>query len=323
MDDTDRKLLYLMWENPRMSLKEISKRLGVSRQTAHRRLQAFEKIGVLKNLKATIAGDYIDEFVVAIWGRSNSTSVDSCLERLGKSRFTWRVEVLGGGSLFVMAGLVDMTDLDRYVRFVSGVAEMPEPTIGIMCYDDGINPFDVEKKQSYRELSPLDLRIIAALQDDARRPVAEIASEIEVSTNTVRRHLDDMISDGSMVYNQPWDLTSGEDMFTLLYVKLRSGADKVKAAKRLLSKDPAHFFFLRSFSNIPGFLVGIIWSNSLREIRKILREIAEDEDVLTVTPNLIYHERMYWDADSRAPGVMSHSPKKAEKKEARSRLKPR
>jgi len=321
MDDTDRKLVFLMWEDPRMSLREISRRLGISRQTVHRRLQAFEKIGVFKNLKACIAGDYVDEFVVAIWGRSDSTSVDSCLERLGRSRFTWRVEVLGGNSLFVMACLIDMTDLDGYVRFVRDAAEMPEPTVGIMCYEDGISPFDVEKKQSYKELSPLDLTIIAALQDDARRPVAEIASEIGVSTKTVRRHLDDMISDGSMVYNQPWDLTSGEDMFTLSYVKLRSGADKVRAAKRLLSIDPVHFCYLRSFSNIPGFLVGIISSKNLREIRKILLEIAEDEDVLTVTPDLIYDERMCWDADSRSPGVMSHSCERAEKKGARPRLK--
>jgi len=321
MDDIDRKLLLLLYEDPRMSLQEISKRLEISRQTAHRRLQALAKMGVFKRLKAVVSGEYLGETCVAIWGRSDSSSLDSCLERLGKSEFTWRVEVLGGNSLFVMGGMTRMTDLDRYVRFVRDAAEMPEPTVGIMCYEDGINPFDTEKKESFKKLTPLDLKIIALLRDDARKPVAEIADAIGISAKTVRRHLDEMISGGAMVYDQPWDLTPGEDMFTLVFVKLRSGADKVRVARRLLSKDPVHFNYLRSFSNIPGLLFGLVCCGRMSETHKILRQIAEDVDVLSVTPNLIYDERMYWDADSRSPGVMSHSFERAEKKEARPRLK--
>lgn len=319
MDDTDRKLVYLMWEDPRMSLREISKRLGISRQTVHRRLQAFERMGVFRNLKAAVAGDYLDECYVAIWGRSDSSSIDSCLERLGESRFTWRVEMLGGNSLFVMASLTETSDLNSYVKFVKSAAEMPEPTIGIMCYNDEINPFDVEKKQSYKGLTSLDLEIIDLLQDNARRPVAEIANAIGVSAKTVRAHLDEMTASGSMIYNQPWDLTSGEDTCTLLYIKLRNGADKAGVAKRLLSMDPTHFNFIRSFSNLPNFLVGLVCCERMCNMRRILRETSEDEEVLTVVPNLVYDERMYWNHDPRSPGVVTHSSAKARKKEMRSR----
>ncbi len=48
----------------------------------------------------------------------------------------------------------------------------------IYCLDDGLwsdYPVDgiVKRKQRYRELSPLDLRIIASLKDDARKPVGK------------------------------------------------------------------------------------------------------------------------------------------------------
>ena len=321
MDDTDRVLVLLLEQNPRMSLRELSKRLGISRQSLHRRLQGLARMGVFRNLRACVAGDYIDEFAVAIWGRSDSTSLDSTLERLGKSKFTWRVEVLGGNALFVIAGLVKISDLSAYVEFVKDAAEMSEPTVGVMCYENGINLFDREKKESYKELSPLDLKIINQLQDDARKPATEIAKAVGVSAKTAQKHLDEMISEGSMVFNQPWDVTSGGVMLTLFFVKLRSGADKVRAAKRLLSKDPVHLTYLRSFSNIPGLLIGLLSSEHMREIRKILREIAEDEDVLTVTPNLIYDERIYWDQDPRSPGTTEQSTKKARKKKAPSVLK--
>jgi len=124
-----------------------------------------------------------------------------------------------------------------------------------------------------------------------------------------------------VVFDQPFDVTSGVEMLTLIFVKLRSGADKVSVAKRLTSKDPVHFNYMRSFSNIPGLLFGLLSSEHMREIRRILREIAEDEDVSTVTPNLIYDERIYWGQDPRSPGTTEQSTKKPRKKNAPSIFK--
>jgi len=316
MDDTDRKLLYLMYEDPRMPLREISRRLGVSRQTANHRLKVLVRMGVFKNLRAVVSFDYRGGFLVAIWGRSNSTSVAGCLDRLGECRLTYHVYVLGGNVLFVEGGLTKMSDLDNYVRFVKDAAEMPDPIIGILCYGDGINPMHAaQTKENFVTLSPLDLKMMAMLQDDARRPIAEIADAIGVSAKTVRKHLTRMYSEGSMLFDWLWDLTSGEAMVTLLFVKLRGGADKVKFARRLLSKDPVHLICPTSFSNIPGLLIIYLSSEHMNEIRKILRGIAEDEDVLTVTPNLIYDERMYWAKDMRATGAVIRSYEKARKKD--------
>ena len=316
MDDIDRKLLYLMmWEDPRKPLREISMRLGISRQATRNRLQALAEKGVFKNLRAVVSFDYRGGFLVAIWGRSESLSVDSCLERLGSSKLTYRAVVLGGGSLYVLGGLTRISDLDSYVRFVKNAAEMPEPTVGIMCFDDGVCPIIGEDTRgSFSKLSPIDIKIMAMLQDDARKPVAEIADAIGVSAGTVRKHLTGMFSEGSMLFDWPYDLTSGEAMLTLLFVKLRGRTDKVRVAKRLRSKDPIHLIYFVSFSNIPDLLVGIISSEHMREIRKLLRRIAEDEDVLTVTPNLIYDERMYWAKDMRATEAVIRRSKKGGKR---------
>ena len=208
-----------------------------------------------------------------------------------------------------------MSDLDSYVRFVKDAAEMQDPIIGILCYDDGINPLTTtEVKESFVTLSPLDLQIMAMLQDDARKPVAEIADAIGVSAKTVRKHLTGMFSEGSMLFDWVWDLTSGEAMLTLLFVKLRDGADKAKFAKRLLSRDPVHLFCPTSFSNIPGLLIVYLSSEHMRDIRKLLGWIAKDEDVLSVTPNLIYEERMYWADDMRATEAVIRSSRKVGKK---------
>lgn len=302
MDDTDRKLLSLIYEDPRMPLKELAKRLGVSRQTIDHRMQILTKLGTFKTIKAEISFRcYRDMFFVSIWGVSKAASIEKVLDRLGESEFTTGVTVLGGDMVSVFGCLRSESGLEGYVDFVKQVAEMPEPTVGLVDFNDGINPaiYDGPKlKQDRRELSVLDFRIVALLHDDARRPLAEIANTLGVSIKTVRRHIERMRSEGSLDYHSPYDFPPGEDMQTLLFVNLRSGADKVKVGRRLLSKYPLRIAIVRSFTNIPNFLRALLSSEKMSETRRILKEVREDEDVVSVTPNLIYYEREYetsWD----------------------------
>lgn len=297
MDDTDRKLMLLLFEDPRMPLRDLSERLGISRQAVNHRLQALAAAGVFKDIKAGISNYYLDGVPVAIWGRFRTSSLDVVLERLGESEFTNRVTVAGGNELFIFGYLKRASELSDYVEFVKKAAEMPELTVGLPSYGDGINPLHYDggqlRKEDYRRLTPVDLRIIASLQEDARRPIAEIARVVGVSAKTVRRRLEGMRRDGSLDYDSPWDIPSGEDMLTLLYVSLREGVDKVRTAKRLLSIDPIHLIFFRSYGNLPNLIVGLISSDKMTVIRRILRLIGQDEAVSSVTPNLIYSERGY------------------------------
>ena len=280
-------------------------------------------MGVFRSMKAEISMNYLDVPIVAVWGRSRTTSVEKALDRLGKSELTACVRVAGANEFFVMAGLRNISELDSYVKFVRQAASIPEPTVGIMSFGDGINPeyFDGGRRnQRYRALSAIDLKIIASLQDDARKPIPEIAEGIGVSAKTVRRHLDRMRADGSLDFYQPWDLTSGEDLITQLQVTLRTGADKVRTARRLVAKDPLHLF-LRSFSNLPSFLVGSLNLDKMTEIRRILKEIGEDEDVVSVTPNLLYFERSYTTWDHRLLKALANPSAKVKGLSPRASLK--
>jgi hypothetical protein len=221
--------------------------------------------------------------------------------------------------LYVVGGLTKVSDIDSYVEFVRTTAEMSQPTVGIICDHDGVNPEWVDggmPNVKYEDLSPLDLKIVVSLRDDARRSASEIAAEIGVSTKTVQRHLDKMIADNAIWYDQPWDKTLGEDMMTLLFLRLRADANKVIVARRLLSLDPVHFNFMRAYSNLPGFLTGVIYCGRMNEVRKILRMISEDKDVLSVTPNVVYDERICYPEPPISTGIVIRSTKKARKTKA-------
>jgi len=316
MDDTDRKLLILISANPRIHFRELAKKLGISRQAVHHRMQVLTEIGVVKGMIAGISISYLDAVPVSIFGRSKTASIEETLNRLGESEFSRRAVVAGGNFLYVVGFLRNVSELGCYVEFVKREGEMLEPTVGINCLDDGLSPdYPVDgvgkRKQSYKELSPLDLKIIASLKDNARRPISEIADIAGVSAKTARRHLEDMISEGSLDMSAPEDLSLGGDLFLVMHVNLRDGVDKREVGRRLLSKDYFQDQYIRTFDNLPSLLIWVFWSDKMTEIRKALKETGEDEDVQSAMLNFAYLERIYattW--RDRLPATQTHSAKR-------------
>ena len=308
MDDTDRKLLMLMIANPRIHLRELATRLGISKQAVHRRMETLKEIGVIQSMTAGISYPYLDAVPVAIFGTVRTAPSEKTLNGLGESEFTRRVAVAGGNYLYVVGELRDVSELDGYAEFIKRAAEMADPTVGIYCLDDGLwsdYPVDgiVKRKQSYRELSPLDLRIIASIKDDARKPVGEIASIVGASPKTVRKRLTDMMSEGSLELHTRTDSYVGGDACLIGHVSIREGSNKVDVAKRLLSKHKFQDAYFRTYVNLPGFLMLVFWSDKMAEIREVISKIGEDRDVMSVMMNITYLQRMYTTWRDKLPEV--------------------
>jgi DNA-binding Lrp family transcriptional regulator len=326
MDDTDRKLLVLIGAEPRVHYQALAKRLGISRQAIHHRMQMLTETGVLKSITANISIPYLDAVPMVVFGRSRTASIERTLDKLGESDLTRRVLVSGGNYLYIIGLLRKILDLESYVEFVTQSAEMPEPTVGIYCLDDGLMPgYSVDgsgkRKESYKALSPVDIKIIVALRDNARRPIAEIAALLGISAKTVRRHLEEMISDGSLDLSVPVDAQSGGDMLLTMHVNIRDGADKVEVGRMLLSKYAFQDQYIRTFSNLPGLLIWVVWSDRIAKVRKVLREVGEEEEVLAVMLNFVYIERLYETWRDRLPAAMSRSSDRARPRLPKSELK--
>ncbi len=316
MDDIDRKLLVLLEANPRIHFQELAAKLGISRQAVHHRVQTLTDTGVIKGMLAGISIPYLDAVPVAVHGISRTSSIERTLDKLGQSEFTGRVVVAGGNYLYVIGFLRKISELGRYVEFVKRAADMSEPSVGIYCLDDGLMPgYSVDgsgaRKDSYSELSPLDLKIIVSLKNNARRPIADIAHVVGVTPKTVRRHLEAMISDGSLAMSVPMDSQAGGDLFLIMHVSLRDGADKIEFGRSLLSKQYFSDQYIRTFSNVPNLFMWVFWSGKINEIRKALREVGEEEDVQAVTLNFAYSERIYETWRDRLPVALARFSEKA------------
>ncbi len=53
-DETDRKILNILLENSRLSLRKIARKAGISVATAMKRMQRMEKAGIIKKYSAVV-----------------------------------------------------------------------------------------------------------------------------------------------------------------------------------------------------------------------------------------------------------------------------
>ncbi len=298
MDQTDRQLVIMLAASPRIPVQELARRLGISRQAVHHRMRALAEAGVYKGTTAAISVQYLHAIPVVVFGRSDVASTQPILSNLGKSDLTRRVLIAGGNFVYAVGWLRDLSELEGYAAFVGQAAAMREPTVGIYSLDPRLMPeFTVDgigkRWESHRELTPLDFRIVAALSDDARRPVADVAADLGVSTKTVQRHLKAMLANGQVELHALTDEPAGGQMLFLVHVSLRGGADKVRVAHRLLSKYPFWDAYVRAFTNLPNLLVWVFWTRELVAVRHALADLEEDDDVTGAVPNFTFLERIY------------------------------
>ena len=140
MDDTDRKMLVLITANPRIHIRELAKKLGVSRQAVHNRMRALAETGVFKGTTAEVSVPYLDAIPVAVFGRSGMTLTEEVFDKLGESELVRRAVIAGGNYLYVNGELRAISDLDGYVEFVKRVGVLSDPTVGIYCTDEELMP---------------------------------------------------------------------------------------------------------------------------------------------------------------------------------------
>lgn len=296
MDESDRKLMLYLAENPRMPYRELADRLGVSVQAVHRRIQVLMKMGVLRGFAAAVSIRHLGAIPVMVFGRSNTSSLEETMKKLGKNEMTSSVLVAGGNYLYAVGLLKGLSDLEKFADFVKRAAEMPEPTVGIYSLDAGLAPDFIDggrRANDEGKLTALDMRIIASLSKDCRKPIADIASEVGVSSRTISRRLDSMLEEGLVDLVVPMDPTATGDIVSTVHIRIKEGASKKDVGSRLINKFTPRVWYIRSFTNLPDFLLAILCTDTMTELREILDKIAKDGDVKSLVPNIWYADYIY------------------------------
>lgn len=297
MDETDVALCRLLIYNSRMPYSELAKSLGISVQSAHRRVQDLISSGVIAKFPAAFSGRAYRSTWVLVHGRSEASSVNDVLDELGRDKEMDMAMVASGNYLYLAGAILDPGRVNRFTSYVKKTARLFQPQIG-MVYNPSLMDIDVEAV-----VYPMDVRIIEALKDDSRRPVTEIARELGVAPRTINRHIERLMRDNLVHFAIEWYPQMSGDIVTALHLKVRHDREREKAAAALVRRLAAREIITYSFSDRPDSLICMVWSPSLQELNHLISELEGDRMYDEIVPRVILNARYYEGIKGTAPPV--------------------
>jgi Lrp/AsnC family transcriptional regulator for asnA, asnC and gidA len=231
LDTVDRQILRLLRDDGRRPNAEIARALGVSEPTVRKRLDRLRESGVLKIIgvldpSATGFPVYamIGLRVAAGRGREigqRLTGMD-CVANVTFITGRWdiwievmlpsnmRLHEFLGDDLTDIGGIVSSeTFLVLAIEKFNYTWDLPDPDAPPTTSPTGVSPAAGEphedaapagatprRAETVRKLDAMDRQILRLLQDDGRRPNADIARALGVSEPTVRKRLDRLLESG-------------------------------------------------------------------------------------------------------------------------------
>lgn len=154
-------------------------------------------------------------------------------------------------------------DLARSIESLGRLAAAPRPPAAYFQRRLPVPP---------RALTGLDLRVLRALRRRARTPLPQIASEVGVSTRTVKRRLDRMTADGQfdVCADVDWSLIEGVLVFDLGVSVAAPHHAAALAAARAEFDEHALGDWRPPSAEFPGVMLAL-WARSAGEVEALRR----------------------------------------------------
>ncbi|MFX1572257.1 MAG: winged helix-turn-helix transcriptional regulator [Promethearchaeota archaeon] len=274
MDEIDLKIILLLFNNSRLTYREISDYLGLSVNAVYKRVQFLIDLRIIEKFAARLKPYAINAIYSFIFGQSNAQNIDQAISILGEHDNTWQIILSSRNYMYIGAMLENIHQLDEYSSFVSQNAEIQTPQVGLLsgvAYNIPI-PYIVPKSRSMN-YDNLDLDIIRALHNDSRKPISEVADEVKSTSNTIRRRLTRMIEEGIIELSIDFNPEASNDIFATFQINVNPSVDKNKIAQFLNEKYHPNLFFCWTFSNLPNIILCWVWANTLKELTELVENV--------------------------------------------------
>jgi DNA-binding Lrp family transcriptional regulator len=205
-----------------------------------------------------------------------------------------------------------VSELEPYIEFVRDAGKMPQAVAGIHTIrPSGKRMADIPDPG---EISPLEVRIISALRDDARKRTTDVAKEIGVTARTVASKLQRMIDENKVLLTIQWRPDYSNDIVALFHMKLKEGTSKPDVIKLLHERYASNVVFLSSFGNIPEMILATVWTRSSKEVSGIVDSLMNHGHFESITPNVICEGNFF---DTWKEKLLADLAKKASKQQNR------
>jgi Lrp/AsnC family transcriptional regulator for asnA, asnC and gidA len=290
MDETDLALCRNLLMNSRLSYSELGKAMDLTPQAVHRRVRSLMEAEIITGTSTFPTLKAQGRMWVVVFGWSKATSMDEVATKLKQENEVAVFFVASGNYLYVHGAVSDAHEMASFVTRVQRVAMIHEVQVGIVP-----SPAPARKDA----LTRLDLRIIKSMQEDARRPISEVANDVGVSVKTAKRKLDRMVQDDLVQFSIHWRPDTQGDTVTNIHLTIKEEVEREKVAFQLIKRMSAGVIRTYSFSNLPNQIIVTLWTRNVKDMQRTCRELEGDGYFHSVVPNII-RDIHYYDGHRNA-----------------------
>jgi len=291
MDEIDITISMMLMANSRIPYAEIAQMLNMSVNSVHKRVKSMVEIGALQHFQTKLSFLLFPNTTnIIMFGESLIKNTKSLFNKLGKHECIFNVTQASGNIFFIHAYLENINDLDSLVNFVRKTGQIKEPFIGL----SKTFPSKIEIDASAINISKLDYLLIHSLKNNSRKTIAEISKEINSSTKTLRRHLNDLIEKDLVRFTVDWYPDKSPQFLTMILVKAKPNIDFDTSAliDKLRDQYSPKFVFNWAFSNHPDLILFCFLANTMREITEI-KDYLFLMEFESVDVHILIEGRMY------------------------------
>jgi len=283
MDETDLIILKKLFGNSRLTYRELADITDMSVSAIHKRVKSLVDDEIIENFIARPSVIALKCLWVIIFGASNAKSMDAVCKELGQHECVESTAIGGGKFLIIVGFLRDISELQDYSVFVSGTAQISEPTIGII---------NVPYITTPEPLTSIDYKILKTLNRDSRKPITDVADDVGLSPKTVRKRLDRMIENNLATFTIQWKPLYGVSFITVFNLFLNEGTDMISTIQHINQKYSKNVIVCFSYSNIPNMITLQTWAKTAQESQRIQEEL-QTEGFKDIIPHIALSGNYY------------------------------
>ena len=284
MDEVDLVIWRELWANSRVTIRELSDKLGISVNSVHKRINNLVEIGVIEGFFMIPIKLLPASVWVFLWGRSESLELERAILRLGEREDVFKIASFTDNRVTVTGYLRDVSDIGSFTEDAVGQLSLVEHSLGLIPLDD--------VPDGTVSFSRLDYRILDSMGEDPRKAISDVAKELGVSPKTVKRRLTRMEEEGTVHERILWQPSMGDIIQSYIYLTLGPGVARQDVIADLANNYKPNLLESYGYTNLPDLVLAAFWTKTMRDVNDIHRRLVDSGSFKMVTPSvqsMAYH----------------------------------
>ena len=290
MDEIDFKISMFLMADSRIPYKDFAEMFHISVNSIHKRIKSLVDSKIIQGFKTRLGFANFNNITnIVMFGIPNAKNKKELMDELGRNENVYSVTRASGNMFYMQAYIRNNSELDYLVSYIRKTGDINELKVGI---DRNSPTFYSSNKKS---LSNTDYLIIDSLKNNSRKNISDIANELNISTKTVSRRLDNLIQSHLVQFYLEWYPDNSGQILSIIILKLKPELiiNDTEFIDNLKKKYGSKIISTWSFSNLPNIKLIKIWTETMRELQELESSLLSDERYESVEITVLLYGKMY------------------------------